>query len=82
VVVIDYHYLTFRNEKEDDSATGSGLGAGALFGLDAKIQKHFFAGAGLRLDLIYTVNPLTIKNSEVTMGYIPIALYATGGYLF
>ncbi len=83
--VLDYHYLDFRNtDQEDEKAKGSGLGIGGILGLDAKIPKMngLVAGAGARLDLIYTVNPLKIGDNEITMGYMPITIFLKGGWLF
>lgn len=86
VGVLDYHYLTFRDKDEDESAGGSGVGVGGVVGADVKIMKTFFVGGGARLDLIYTLNPLTLdykgSTTKIAMGYIPVKFFLTGGYLF
>jgi Outer membrane protein beta-barrel domain len=84
--VLDFHYLTFADKDEDESASGSGFGIGGLAGVDVNFDKNFFAGGGARLDLIYTANPLELKKNGVTqtitMGYMPISLFLTGGMRF
>lgn len=84
VVVIDYNYLAFRDEDAKESASGSAFGFGGILGIDAKFMKHYFAGGGLRADIIFNVTPLELKDngvtSEYTMGYLPISFFLTGGY--
>ena len=86
--VVDYHYLTFKDKDAEDSGTGSGLGLGGLLGVDAKIPgaKGFYAGGGLRFDIIYTVNDLEQKfrggKNTYSFMYLPVAIFLTGGYQF
>ena len=84
--VLDYHYLTFRDKDWQESAKGSGVGIGALVGVDVMFLKHFFAGAGVRADMIYSLNPLKLEHKgttrEIKMGYVPFTLFFTGGLMF
>ena len=90
--VLDYHYLMFKDYNWDESAGGSGIGVGALLGVDAKFAKHYFVGGGIRADFIYALNPMKLSvdrdgdrrsvEREITLGWIPVAFYITGGYIF
>ena len=84
--VLDYHYLTFKDKDENESAAGSGVGVGGIVGADVKVTKNIFVGGGARLDLIYTLNPLTLNykgsTTKIVMGYFPVKFFLTGGILF
>ena len=90
--VLDYHYLMFKDFDWNKSAGGSGIGVGALLGVDAKFKKHYFIGGGIRADFIYALNPMKTKDKQdgnridvqrdITLGWIPVAFYITGGYVF
>ncbi len=82
------HYLSFKDDDWDESASGSGVGLWGALGVDAKIVKtqgmQFFGGGQLRMDMIYSVNPLKNSDSdvEITMLYVPLQLLLTGGIMF
>ena len=82
------HYMTFKDKDWDESAAGSGVGLWGALGVDAKIIKtkglQFFGGGQLRMDMIYTINPLQHEDADtdISMMYVPLQVLLTGGIMF
>jgi len=82
------HYLTFSDKDWDESASGGGVGLWGALGVDAKLLKsqgmQVFAGGQVRMDMIYTVNPLEHSDSDtdISMFYIPLQILLTAGVMF
>lgn len=80
------HSMSFRDKDDGETSRGTGVGPWGALGVDGKILRtkglQIFAGGQLRMDLIYTISPLKSKDTEITMGYLPVQFLITGGIMF
>ncbi|MCB9475671.1 MAG: hypothetical protein H6684_16865 [Deltaproteobacteria bacterium] len=91
LVGLGLYGVYFRDQDEDDSASGQGLGPWGLIGVDGQIMRKknykIVGGLQLRGDLI-VASDLSMdgqeagKETEISLGYFPVALIVTGGVQF
>ena len=83
------HYLSFTDQHADDNASGWAIGPYGQIGVDFTATKlrrigDLFFGVNIRLDVIYNWAPITFEdsNTDVTLVYIPLSFFASGGLRF